>query len=52
MKTPVGEEAGNRLGEPGQRGLDPYRQRTDDEEESVRRLHAHNMWSHLRIGTK
>jgi hypothetical protein len=50
--TLAGEEAGDRLGDSGQRGLDAYGERADDEEKNVRRLHAHNMGSHLRIGTK
>jgi hypothetical protein len=52
MNSPASEEVGDRLGHPGQRGLDAYGKRADDEEKNVRRLHAHNMGSHLRIGTK
>ena len=49
---PPGEEAGDGLGDPGERSLRGHRERADPEEEHVRRLHAHNMGSHLRIGTK
>ena len=48
----AGEEPGDRVGDPGKGSLDSHRERADAEEKHVRRLHAQNMGSHLRIGTK
>lgn len=49
---PAGEEASDGLGDSGERRLGGHRYRADAEEKQVGRLHAENMGSHLRIGTK